>query len=81
MTDEFMDWAGLTPERWAQLMHRLNRPGLIACTNAEMLRTIAEDAEIGYREQMVIAFWLGLSQDNRNNRQLLSSLGLTVVSG
>lgn len=62
MSEDFLAWAGLTPERWAVLMEKLRQLARTERTAAKIMRALQEDINIGHREQLVLAYWLGYLQ-------------------
>jgi hypothetical protein len=62
MTEEFLAWAGLIPKRWAELQEKLRGWAVTERTPAGIMKAMLDDPLLGYREQVVLAYWLGYLQ-------------------
>lgn len=62
MSEDFLAWAGLTEERWTQLQQKLREWIRTEHTPARIMRAMIDDTNIGYREQLVLAYRLGRIQ-------------------
>lgn len=59
---DFLEFVGLTPQRWVELQEKLRGWVMTEKTPARVMRAMMDDIMIGYREQVVLAFYLGYSQ-------------------
>lgn len=57
-----MKWAGLDEKRWKLLQDKLRRLVETERTPARIIMALMEDNNIGYREQVVLCYWLGRAQ-------------------
>ena len=59
MTEDFLEWAGLTPQRWEELQDRLRNWIKTERTPTRIMKAMLEDQNLGYREQVILSYWLG----------------------
>lgn len=66
--EDFFEYVGLTPQRWAQLQKKLKGLARTEKTPAQIMRVMMEDTSVGSREQVILAFYLGFSQGETKPR-------------
>jgi hypothetical protein len=62
MSQDFMEWAGLDSVRWALLQDKMRLLAETERTPARIMMSMMNDNSIGYREQIVLTYWLGYQQ-------------------
>lgn len=66
--EDFFTWSGLTPQRWAELQEKLRGWARNERTPARVMKVMMTDTNVGCREQVIIAYYLGYSQGETKPR-------------
>ncbi len=81
MSDEFLAWAGLTEDRWYELLEKLRGWVTEGSTPADVISKMLDDMNIGDRERVVLAFIFGVKHLQNKTMMMQRSSKLMFVTG